>query len=157
MKLSLNREQLKFIAICSMVIDHVAWGFVEFYSPLGQFLHVLGRLTIPIMCFFIAEGFRKTSNLKAYIERMITFGIIAMIPFYIFFHEEYEYRTNFIFDLLFGLLALTVLESSFKKRAKVLLMILIFATSLLIGGWPITPTLFIIIFYYGRTFKEKVK
>ncbi len=157
MKLSLNREQLKFIAICSMVIDHVAWGFVEFYSPLGQFLHVLGRLTIPIMCFFIAEGFRKTSNLKAYIERMITFGIIAMIPFYIFFHEEYEYRTNFIFDLLFGLLALTVLESSLKKRKKVLLMILIFATSLLIGGWPITPTLFIIIFYYGRTFKEKVK
>ena len=79
-----------------------------------------------------------------------------MIPFYIFFHEEYEYRTNFIFDLLFGLLALTVLESSLKKRKKVLLMILIFATSLLIGGWPITPTLFIIIFYYGRTFKEKV-
>ena len=88
MKISFNREQLKLIAICSMVIDHIAWGFVDFYSPLGQFLHILGRLTIPIMCFFIAEGYRKTSSLPKYIERMITFGICAIIPFYIFFHEE---------------------------------------------------------------------
>ena len=63
-KLSLNRTQLKSIAIISMVIDHTAWGFVDFYSPLGQFLHVCGRLTVPIMCFFIAEGFRNTSGLK---------------------------------------------------------------------------------------------
>lgn len=157
MKVSFNREQLKLIAICSMVVDHIAWGFVDFYSPLGQFLHILGRLTIPIMCFFIAEGYRKTSSLPKYIERMITFGICAIIPFYIFFHEEYGYRTNFIFDLLFGLLALTVLESSLRKWQKVLLMILIFAVSFCIGGWPVTPTLFIIIFYYGRTFREKAK
>ena len=54
----LNRTQLKFIAICAMVCDHTAWGFVEFWSPLGQILHVIGRLTIPIMCFFVAEGYR---------------------------------------------------------------------------------------------------
>ena len=34
-RLQLNREQLKLIAIASMIIDHLAWGFVEFYSPLG--------------------------------------------------------------------------------------------------------------------------
>lgn len=156
MKLSLNREQLKLIAIISMIIDHVAWGFVEFYSPLGQFLHVLGRLTIPIMCFFIAEGFRKTSSLRNYINRMLCFGILSIIPFYIFFHEEYGFRTNIIFDLMFGLFALTVLESELKKWQKVLLMMLIFGTSMFIGGWPITPTLFVLIFYYGKSFKQKV-
>lgn len=151
----LNREQLKLIAIVSMIIDHVAWGFVEFYSPLGQFLHVLGRLTIPIMCFFIAEGFRKTANLQNYFDRMMCFGVLAVIPFYIFFHEEYGYRTNIIFDLLFGLMALTVLESNYKKWQKWVLMIMIFGLSAMIGGWPITPILFILIFYYGRSFKQK--
>ena len=70
----LNRTQLKLIAICAMVCDHVAWGFVEFMSPLGQVMHVIGRLTIPIMCFFVAEGFRKTSNVKGYVTRMATFA-----------------------------------------------------------------------------------
>lgn len=157
MKLKLNREQLKLIAIISMVIDHVAWGFVDFYTPLGQFLHVCGRLTIPIMCFFIAEGFRKTSNLKKYIDRMVTFGFLAAIPFYVFFHEEYGYRVNIIFDLLFGLLALTVMESKLKKWQKVLGMTVLFGTSMVIGGWPIAPILFVLAFYYGRTFKEKAK
>ena len=157
-KLSLNRTQLKIIAIISMVIDHTAWGFVDFYSPLGQFLHVCGRLTIPIMCFFIAEGFRKTSDLKRYIYRMATFAAVAIIPFYIFFHEEYDYRQNIIFDLLLGLLVLTVLESKkLKKPAKVILAILLFIISATVGGWIITPILFILAFYYGKTFGQKVK
>ena len=40
----LNRTQLKFIAICAMVCDHVAWGFVEFMSPLGQIMHIIKKI-----------------------------------------------------------------------------------------------------------------
>lgn len=155
MKVKLNREQLKLIAIISMVIDHIAWGFVEFYSPLGQFLHVLGRLTIPIMSFFVVEGFKHTSNLGKYINRMVSFGLISVIPFYVFFHEEYGYRVNFIFDLLFGLLVLTTLESELSKWKKVVITTLIFIASMVIGGWPIGPILFMLIFYYGKDFKQK--
>ncbi len=151
----LNRTTLKIIAICSMVIDHTAWGFLDFYTPLAQFLHVCGRLTIPIMCFFIAEGFRKTSNLARYIERMAGFAVVAMIPFYIFFSEEYEWRQNIIFDLLLALLALTVLESKAKKWAKVLLMGLLFLVSMTIGGWVVMPIVYVIIFYYGKNFRQK--
>ena len=144
----LSRTQLKIIAIISMVIDHFAWGFVDFYSPLGQFLHVCGRLTVPIMCFFIAEGFRKTSSIKKYIHRMAVFAVITIIPFYIFFHEEYGFRQNIIFDLMLGLILLTVLECKhLPKWGKVVLSILLFATSATIGGWVITPMLFILAFY----------
>lgn len=64
MKKGLNASILKLIAIITMVIDHISWGFFDLYSWQGYMLHIIGRLTIPIMCFFIAEGFRKTHNLK---------------------------------------------------------------------------------------------
>ena len=78
---TLDRTQLKLIAICAMVIDHVAWGFVEFWSPLGQVMHVIGRFTIPIMCFFVAEGYRKTSSVSGYLKTMACFAVVSMIPF----------------------------------------------------------------------------
>ena len=131
-----------------MVIDHIAWAFVDFYSPLGQFMHVCGRLAIPIMCYFVAEGYRNTKDIKRYIDRMITFGVLSIIPFYLFFHDEYGYRQNIIFDLLGGLLAITLLDRAKKKWQKVVGMVAIFGVSMLVGGWPIAPILFIIIFYF---------
>lgn len=152
----LNRTQLKFIAICAMVCDHVAWGFVEFMSPLGQVMHVIGRLTIPIMCFFVAEGFRKTSSVKGYIGRMALFSVVAMLPFYIFFHELYEYRQNIIFDLMLGLLLLAVLEhKGFRRWQKGILAAGLFGVSITIGGWIIMPMLYILVFYYVKDFKKQ--
>lgn len=153
---TLNRTQLKFIAICAMVCDHIAWGFVDFMTPLGQVMHIIGRLTIPIMCFFVAEGFRHTSSVKGYIKRMTFFWIVAILPFYLFFHEVYEYRQNIIFDLLLGLLLLAVLENkSFRLWQKVILAAGLFAISIFIGGWIIMPMLYILVFYYVKDFKRQ--
>ena len=153
---ALNRTQLKLIAICAMVCDHLAWGFLDFYTPLAQILHIIGRLTIPIMCFFIAEGYRHTSNLRRYIHRMICFWLISILPFYLFFGDMYEYRQNIIFDLLLGLCTLTVLNAStLKKWKKVLLTAAIFFLSAAVGGWPVMPILFILIFYYLPDFKKQ--
>lgn len=154
---SLNRTQLKFIAICAMVCDHVAWGFVEFMSPLGQVMHVIGRLTIPIMCFFVAEGFRKTASVAGYIKRMMLFAVVAALPFYLFFGDMYEYRQNIIFDLLLGLLLLAVLENKrFKLWHKIILSTGLFGISIAVGGWIIMPMLYILVFYYVKSFKKQV-
>lgn len=158
MKEGLNRTQLKLIAIAAMVCDHTAWGFVKFFSPLGQIMHIIGRLTIPTMCFFVAEGFRHTSNRKAYLGRMTLFWVLSVIPFYLFFHEHYAYRQNIIFDLMLGLMMLLVLESArFVRWQKVALVALLFVVSMIIGGWVIVPSLFILAFYYGRDFQTQAK
>ena len=139
-----------------MVVDHTAWGFVEFLSPLGQVMHIFGRLTLPIMCFFIAEGYRHTSRLSKYLDRMIGFALIAIIPFYLFFHEEYEYRQNIIFDLLVALLALCVMEKeTLKKPIRILLVGVLLCISATIGGWVIMPIVYVLVFYYNDTFKKK--
>lgn len=152
----LNRNQLKYIAIIAMVIDHTAWGFVEFMTPLGITMHLMGRLTLPIMCFFIAEGFRHTHNVKRYLLRMLVFALVAVVPFYIFFHEEYGYRQNIIFDLMLALLTLTVLEEKkIKKPIRIILAASLFVVSAVIGGWVIMPIVYVLVFYYNRDFKHQ--
>lgn len=152
----LDRTQLKLLAIVAMVVDHTAWGFVDFMSPLGQAMHLFGRFTLPIMCFFIAEGFRHTADLKRYIYRMMTFALIAIIPFYQFFREEYGYRQNIIFDLTLALLTLTICEHrSWARPVRALLVTLMFLISMSIGGWVIMPILYVLIFYYGKGFRQK--
>ena len=153
----LDRTQLKIIAIAAMVCDHIAWGFVEFMSPLGQFMHIIGRFTLPIMCFFIAEGFCHTSSKKGYIMRMAFFSVVSMLPFYLFFGELYEYRQNIIFDLLLGLLLLAVLEEQrLRLWKKILISAVLFLFSSVIGGWVIMPMLYILVFYYVKGFKKQV-
>lgn len=155
MKKGLTATQLKLIAIVAMVIDHTAWGFVEMFSVQGQVMHVLGRLTIPIMCFFVAEGYRKTSNLRKYVERMVLFSIVTMVPFYLFFGDEYGYRQNFFFDLTLALLALIVADSKkLNKAVKVLLLVVVIATSAIIGGWPVFPIMLVLSYYYAKSFKQ---
>ena len=60
-RFGLSGNALKVIAIIAMTIDHVAWMRIEAYEqaevPLQIFLHCIGRLTAPIMFFFVAEGY----------------------------------------------------------------------------------------------------
>ena len=62
MKKTLDSNTLKFIAIVAMTIDHIAWlvflGYDNGIVPVT--LHIIGRLTCPIMCYFIAEGYHYT-------------------------------------------------------------------------------------------------
>ena len=154
----LTKAQLQYIAIIAMVVDHTAWGFVEFMTPLGIAMHLVGRLTLPIMCFFIAEGFTHTHDIKRYIGRMAVFAAIAVIPFYLFFHEEYGYRQNIIFDELLALLALCVMNKGrLKKPFRILLLALIFTVSAAIGGWVIMPIVYGLVFYYNKSFSDKAR
>ncbi|MCM1330636.1 MAG: conjugal transfer protein TraX [Ruminococcus sp.] len=77
----LSANALKYIAAAAMLVDHIAWCFVETYSVLGQIMHVVGRLTAPIMCYFIAEGYYYTRNVKKYLLRLGIFAVISWFPF----------------------------------------------------------------------------
>ena len=57
----LNANHLKMIAIVAMTIDHIADIIYPSFpaNPVAIVMHMIGRLTAPIMWFFIAEGFFK--------------------------------------------------------------------------------------------------
>lgn len=164
----LTANALKYIAIAAMLIDHIAWCFVDTYSVLGQIMHVIGRLTAPIMCYFIAEGYHYTRNVKKYLLRLGIFAIISWAPF-VFMElgllpigvrdgrfEIYPYQ-GVIYTFFLGLLALVVIHSeNLNKPAKVLLLIPIFALSV-IGDWLFFAIIYIIIFdRYRGDFKKQM-
>ena len=66
MKKIFNSNVLKLIAIIAMTLDHLTWLIFPGYSiePLAIILHIIGRITCPIMCYFIAEGFHHTKDIK---------------------------------------------------------------------------------------------
>ena len=150
---------LKLIAIVAMTIDHVAWGGVEFYSFPGQIMHIIGRLTIPIMCFGIVQGYLHTRNLRNYALRLLVFGVVSAVPFYMFFGDMYGGRQNIIIDLLIGLMTLMVVgDERNTKSTKIVCVTGLCIISATIGGWPILPMLYILIFYYFRNdFKKMCK
>ena len=80
--MSINK--IKYIAIISMVCDHLASVFFAPDASIYIILRLIGRITAPSMCLALAEGFVHTSNRKKYFSRLLTFAVIAQIPFSFF-------------------------------------------------------------------------
>ena len=104
---------LKLIAIAAMFIDHVAWAFVPTESPLALVMHLIGRTTAPIMCFFVAEGYYHTHDLRRYMLRLGGFALLSYVPFLVFEAGGMPgvgnlLQLNVLFTLLLGLCALWV-------------------------------------------------
>lgn len=77
----LNREQLKFIAIIAMTMDHIAACFFTRGTALWFIFRTIGRITFPLMAYMLAEGFIHTRNLKKYVIRMFLFSVISWFSF----------------------------------------------------------------------------
>ena len=109
MKRGLNRNQLKYLVILAMVVDHVAWAFVHLLSRTGQAMHFIGRLTGPTMAFFIAEGYLHTRDVKRYAARLAAFALISW-PAFSYFEKGAWFTPHFgvIYTLLLGLLAVWI-------------------------------------------------
>ena len=78
-KQGLNANALKIIAIIAMTIDHFTDIFYPGFpnQPVPLALHFIGRLTAPIMWFFICEGYHYTKDARKYLKRLGIFAVIS--------------------------------------------------------------------------------
>ena len=106
----LNGNQLKLIAVISMLADHCAVAFVETGSSLYWIMRGMGRIAFPIYAFLLAEGFFHTRDLKKYARRLLVLAILSEIPFnYLVSGHLTAFRCQNIFwTLLLGLLMMNL-------------------------------------------------
>ena len=108
----LNANQLKLLAVAAMVIDHCT-AILFPAIPGAWLLRLFGRLTAPVMCYFIAEGYAHTSNLRRYLGRLLLTAAVSHVPFVLCQGglDRLFRTTGVIWTLFLGLLALAASES----------------------------------------------
>lgn len=129
MRIGLNGNQLKLIAVVSMIIDHIAYLFIgegmlapamqagkelPAFLMLYRVMRVIGRIAFPIFCFLLVEGFLHTKSRQRYAIRLGLFALISELPFDLFisgnrFFVNWEFQ-NVMITLLLGLIMLELLE-----------------------------------------------
>ncbi len=125
MKKGLTSNQLKIIAIFAMTLDHLVWTLFPGYDTRWFVLlaHSIGRLTAPIMWFFLAEGYYHTGSVKNYALRLFKLAVISHfaynfsfgIPF-IPFQTSLFNQTGVVWSLAWGLILLWVFDASGWKQ-----------------------------------------
>ncbi|MGN0158838.1 MAG: TraX family protein [Brotaphodocola sp.] len=102
----LNGNQLKLIAVISMLVDHMAIVLVGWDQPAYLPLRAFGRIAFPIYAFLLTEGFCHTGNLRKYMIRLLIFAVISEIPYdYLAFGNLMDvHGQNVFWTLLLGLL-----------------------------------------------------
>jgi hypothetical protein len=99
---------LKMIAAITMVVDHIG----VFFFPQFVILRIIGRLSFPIFCWFIANGARYSKDMKQYLLRMITLAVVSQVPFF-FANRLIDpnfFLLNAVFTLSIGLGAIILIK-----------------------------------------------
>ena len=104
---------LKILAAVVMFFDHFVTVFFPHNDLISLLFRFSGRLAAPIFCYFIAQGFFYTSNLKKYIIRLFVLAIISHVPYNLNYARSLSFihATSVVWPLAMGLIALTAFKS----------------------------------------------
>lgn len=164
----LSGGALKIIALVTMILDHATAVFVNYYEQTALYNagRCIGRLSFPIYCFLLVEGFCYTRNVKKYSLRLFLFALVSEMPFDLaFFGCIYWGHQNVFFTLFLGLLAIWITDTAIKKcsnlaAGKVMccagLIVIYFACYFVRADYGFYGVCLIFLFYVFRAQKEKV-
>ena len=120
---------LKWTAMVTMLIDHTGLVLCEYLLaykgevlgdcsllqmpwedvlyPMAYIMRMVGRISFPLYCFLLTEGFLHTRDWKKYWLRLMSFALISEIPFSLAAYNTWIGLTrNVFFELAAGILML---------------------------------------------------
>lgn len=165
MKKTLDSNAIKLVAIAAMTVDHVAWwlfpGYPRAVLPLA--MHIIGRLTCPIMCYFVAEGYHHTWDIRKYTARMFLFAVISHFA-YVFASADFAgwrsfipfssgsvlNQTSVMWSLAWGLVMLRVVHDRRLRPAVQVALILLICLVSFPADWSCIAALCIMAFGTNR-------
>lgn len=158
------RQQIKFLAIAAMTIDHMALVFVPFCSILYYVMRLNGRLTAPLMAFMLTEGYRHTRSRSKYLLRLVIFALISQpLYFRLAFGRapdsilEYFAHWNVMLSLAIGLLIMMLFDSNIHSCTSIVLLGCLISLAHFCDWSYLIPAWSIIFFcYYKKDTKKMI-
>ena len=144
----LNRDVIKYIAMFTMLLNHIGGIFLPFGSLLRTFFVDIGYFTAITMCYFLVEGYSYTKSKKKYAARLLVFALLSQIPYDLAFTQGKNItftNLNMMFTLFICFIIIWVYKemTSISARASILVL-LVFAT--MICDWAIFAAVFTLLF-----------
>ena len=162
----LSANQLKLIAIIAMTVDHLTWTFFPGFSHEWYIIipHIIGRLTAPIMWFFIAEGYHHTRNFKNYVKRLFLLAAISHFAYnfgfgisFLPFRTSFFNQTGVVWSLAWGLVLLYVNDSDKFKQWQKTAMIFVVCILTFPSDWSCVATMAVLFMgSYRGDFKKQM-
>lgn len=173
----LTNNQLKIIAMITMLIDHIGYmlilngklyGYdIQLYSYVSviksaqnwmllyRICRMIGRISFPLYSFCIVEGFIRTNNLFKYFLRLLVLAIISEIPFNLMVNNSILHigMQNVIWTYLIGIIVLFLIK---KANGIPVIQMIIFVFGCLLAYFAKTDynyygILLMVMFYLTRT------
>ncbi len=148
----LNRDVIKYIAMFTMLLNHISHMFLAEGSMTAFVFEYAGYFTAPTMCYFLVEGYAYTRSKKRYGLRLLGFALLSQIPYMLAFRFG---NLNMLYTLLCCFLILVVREKAPGwGLATTLSICLTLAT--VVGDWALIAPVFTIMFYDSRGERRRI-
>lgn len=144
-------------------IDHIAYTFVPEGTGIYYVMRLIGRITAPLMCYFLAEGFRHTHDKKKYLLRLILFAAISQPVYYIYVYRavpnsilQFLSSMNIMFTLSLSFLCLLIVTND---KLNVMIKAILTAVTLSFaqfGDWEYIIPMWTLIFFFFNKDKKKM-
>lgn len=178
LKINLNGNQLKIIAVICMILDHLGYFFVsKIPYELYFALRCIGRIAMPIFLFLLVEGFYHTKDLKKYIIRILQLAIITQVIIIFFNYINTNYcackiknleQYNILFSFAMILVVLRLIDRNILKKVtkknyildivlRCIIIFLIISVYFFVKiDYGICLSLMAIIIYYSKKLENKI-
>lgn len=153
----LNRDTIKYIAMFTMLLNHISAIFLQRGTFLAELFQDVGYFTAPVMCWFLVEGYQYTHSKKNYAARLFLFALLSEIPFCLAFSYVGEISfvgLNMLFTLFFCFMILLAEEKIKNRFLKTVIQILLVLVTV-ICDWPLMAAIYTIMF--SHTYQSKKK
>ena len=124
-KFGLTNNQLKIIAMISMLIDHI--GIYLF--PKILIFRIIGRLAFPIFAYMIAEGCFYTKNRIKYLLHLLILGLGWQLVYFFFMNSLYM---GILITFSLSIILIYIIDYFLKKKTVVSFILMILTTSTII-------------------------
>lgn len=159
----LNRDAIKYIAMLTMLLNHIANIFLEPGTVLFTALVDIGYFTAPVMCYFLAEGYQYTRSKNKYAVRLAVFALISELPFCLAFSEPYTGEKiisfcgfNMIFTLFLCFCILLAMDHIKNELLQIFVVAGLFILSLF-SDWALAAPLFTVLFARAGGDEQRIR